>query len=197
MGNTQVSTEQEALGDAWWDYAPKATGVVRSQIISRAAVWYEMAANQLSGLSKAHVDSRLKEIATVLHGPPIPVEVLSSMKDNGKVQRQNGIVVLSRDGHLSTLDRFHPPIAFHLQVMTDEKDFRLQYAADQLILNWEGNKDELRIDGGPANRKYKKGAGRLPAGRWVSIDFVVNSDELLLSVDGDERYQIKADFRSD
>ena len=93
-----------------------------------------------------------------------------------------------------TARKFKPPVAFQFAAMTNEADFRIAYAADQIIFNWEGNRDELRVDGGPASGRHKQGAGRLPVGKWVTIELVVTEDELTLKVDGEERYRTSADF---
>jgi hypothetical protein len=65
---------------------------------------------------------------------------------------------------------------------------------DQLILNWEMNADELRLDGGPAGGRHQKGMGRLPANKWTTVELTVKPDEMVLTVDGAERLRTKADF---
>jgi len=184
---------QVALGDAWWDYAAKLGGVPKSRVLAHAATWYAGAAEHLSGLAKERVLARQKEIAEVGGGSPQPVD-LKTVQINGKVRWDSGALVLTKGSSISTGISFRPPVTFQLRVMTDEKDFRIGYAADQIIFNWEDNKDQLRVDGGPVNGKHKKGVGRLPARRWVNIDLVVNPDEIVLNVDKTEIYRVKANF---
>ena len=45
---------------------------------------------------------------------------------------------------------------------TDSTNLRLAYAADDLVFNWESDPTTLRVNGGPANGKDKKGAGAIP-----------------------------------
>jgi hypothetical protein len=184
---------QVALGDAWWDYAAKLGPVPKSRVMVHAGTWYAVAAQRLSGLAKERVLGRQKEIADLGGGSPQPVD-LKTVKINGKVRWESGALFLAKGSSISTGITFRPPVTFQLRVMTDEKDFRIGFAADQIIFNWEDNKDQLRVDGGPANGKHKKGVGRLPARRWVNIDLVVNPDEIVLNVDKTEIYRVKANF---
>jgi hypothetical protein len=52
----------------------------------------------------------------------------------------------------------------------------------------------LRIDGGPASGRHKKGAGRIPINTWVEIKLRVLPDSMTIFVDGKERYYTEADF---
>jgi hypothetical protein len=120
--------------------------------------------------------------------------LLETMRGSYFAKQDDGTYLLSRRGRITTIDSYSVPVAFEIVVMSDEKDLRLAYAADQIIFNWEGNKDQLRVDGGPANGHHRKGAGRLPAGQWATIVLTVIRDEMVISVDGVEKYRTKADF---
>lgn len=186
--------ERAALADAWWDYAAQSNGVPKARALARAATWYTAAVPTLAAERKARVQRRLSEIDAQLHGTPQFTDLLDAMEQGGSVRRQPGATLLEPSGRLTTPTSYRPPMTFRMAVMTDERDFRLAYAADQIILNWEGNRDELRVDGGPAAGRHKMGAGRIPANRWVVVTLTVTPREMILATDGKERYRVSADF---
>ncbi len=53
------------LGDAWWKVGESLTGTAQTRSQAHAAEWYRKALVGLSGLTKARVESRLKEIGVV------------------------------------------------------------------------------------------------------------------------------------
>ena len=63
---------------------------------------------------------------------------------------------------LTTQRTFKPPVDISIEALTDSTNLRIGYAADQVIFNWEMNKKQLRVDGGPANGKHKNKAGSIP-----------------------------------
>lgn len=60
---------QIALGDGWWDSSEKAVGVAKTQTRLHAAKWYQIASPGLSGLSKAKVEGRLRQVRNEIEGP--------------------------------------------------------------------------------------------------------------------------------
>lgn len=124
-----------------------------------------------------------------------PVDLLATMTSARNIAKAaDGSIVLNRFDSITTADSYRTPVAFRFVVLSDQTDLRIVYPADQIIFNWEMNRDQLRVDGGPAAGKHKDGAGRLPAGEWVGIELVVHADEMVIYVDGEERYRQKADF---
>lgn len=119
---------------------------------------------------------------------------LISALQGGPKQMENGVMLLPRWQRYMTSERFVPPVTFKAIVMNDNKDFRFGFAADEIIFNWEMRQDEFRVGGGPANGRHKPGAGQLPVGVWVGIEWVVKPDEMIVYVDGEERYRTQADF---
>jgi hypothetical protein len=111
--------------------------------------------------------------------------ILSSMK--GETKAHEGIVVLARGKSLVTDKAYAPPIEITYVIKTDGQ-IRIGYAADQIILNWEVNRSELRIDGGPAKGQHVKGQGAIPTNSWLT-------NEMSVSVNGDRRAHWTADFR--
>ncbi|HVT81942.1 MAG TPA: hypothetical protein VHM90_14960 [Phycisphaerae bacterium] len=103
-------------------------------------------------------------------------------------------VTLNRGQAIGTNNIFQAPVTFRVVALTNQNDLRLAFPADQIIFNWEVNPSQLRVDGGPANAKHKDGAGLLPANEWVGIELVVKKDEMVIYVDGQEKYRQKGDF---
>jgi hypothetical protein len=103
-------------------------------------------------------------------------------------------IVLSGGDRLSTPGRFRPPVEITIVAETDSTNLRLSYAADQVIFNWELDRDQLRVDGGPANGKHKAGAGAIPAGRYVTVTWTVLPDKQTISVDGQLRFEDAGDY---
>ena len=58
----------------------------------------------------------------------------------------------------------------------------------------EGNPTELRVDGGPPRGRHKAGAGQVPVNTWVTIDLLVRPRVMAISVDGQLRHEIPADY---
>jgi hypothetical protein len=53
---------QVVLGDNWWERGEKEEGLVKRRVRERAARWYREAVPSLSGLEKARVEARLREV---------------------------------------------------------------------------------------------------------------------------------------
>lgn len=183
------------LGDELWNLSEKEPlALSRTRLRARAVLWFKRALPRLAGLSKSLAEKRIAEAASESAASTGMIDLLPSMEGTRKVRNDDGTVLLSRGGRITTPGNFRPPVTFRIVVMTSEKDLRLGFAARQIIFNWEMNHDDLRVDGGPPNGKHKPGAGRLPSEQWVTIEFVVNPDELVLSVDGVERHRVKANY---
>ncbi|MBV8779874.1 MAG: hypothetical protein JO353_00620, partial [Phycisphaerae bacterium] len=112
------------------------------------------------------------------HSTVAPEDVLAKMQ--GDCTRDpDGTVLLGSGQHIATPDSYEVPTTIRAIVLTHDNDIRLGYAADQVIFNWEMQATELRVDGGPASGKYKPGAGKLMANRWVGIEWVIHPDEMI------------------
>ncbi len=66
------ATDQEKLGDAWWELAETATGKSQTQCQRRAAYWYRKAVLGLTGLAKAKVETRLEASKDATPGAIVP-----------------------------------------------------------------------------------------------------------------------------
>jgi hypothetical protein len=113
------------------------------------------------------------------------------MSGMGTTKTRDGLVIR---GELRTKASVSPPIRITYVVKTDSTNIRIGYAAGQIIFNWEMNPDELRIGVGPAAGQHKKGAGRVPTNKFVTIVQDVGPRAMSVSVDGARRATWTADF---
>src|SRR5262249_26791864 len=92
-------------------------------------------------------------------------------------------IVLTGNDRFSTPGSSRTPVDITIVAKTDSTNLRIAYAADQVILNWEVNGDELRVDGGPADGHQKEGAGTIATNKFVNIRWVVTSKKQSIYVD--------------
>jgi len=139
-------------------------------------------------------EAKLRKIAAGWQpaGGPI-VDLLPTMEGDRRAAKEGDVWVL-RSAGIATKQKFPVPADFRFVAKTDSNNIRFGYNADEMIFNWEMNRDEFRIWGGPASMKNKPGAGRVPVNEWVGIELIVWPDEMIVYVDGAERYRTKADF---
>jgi hypothetical protein len=62
LANPASAEDQVKAGDGWWDLSQTFTGLAAANLQHRAAMYYALALPQLSGLAKAKLEKRLKEI---------------------------------------------------------------------------------------------------------------------------------------
>ena len=116
----------------------------------------------------------------------------TAMIANGN--RNEGEVVLNSSGSVSSLKFIKPPIRLTYEVKLDGNDLRIQYAAQQIIFNWEMNNNDLRIDGGPASNQHRPGKGKVPTGKYIQIVQEVLPGKMSISVDGELRAEWLTNF---
>ena len=102
--------------------------------------------------------------------------------------------VLTGSSRFTTRQTYRPPVEIKVIAKTDSTNLRLAYAADQIIFNWEENPTQLRVDGGPADGLHKDGAGQIPAGKYVTVKWVVTTTNQAIYVDGTLRYEHAGDY---
>jgi hypothetical protein len=135
----------------------------------------------------------------VMSGKSIPpretpwADITSSMEGG---ERLDGLIVLhAKKGERSiSKDEYSPPVEIEYVCETARNNIRLGFACDEMTFNWDKNHDELRIDGGPANRQHVANGGALPEGRLVTIRQRVLPGEMRVSVDGKDRATWSGDF---
>jgi hypothetical protein len=103
-------------------------------------------------------------------------------------------IVLDDDDRMVTPMSFKPPVEITIAAKTDSTNLRIGYAADQVIFNWELNPHELRVDGGPANGKHNRGAGLIPADKFVTVKWIVTDHQQSIYVDGHLRFMDVGDY---
>ncbi len=121
------------------------------------------------------------------------VDLLASALVTGG-NRNGNAVDLEPAGSLTSAKMFAPPVRLTYEVNLVRNDFRIQYAAKEIIFNWEGNPDDLRISGGPASGQHRPGKGRVPTGKYVTVVQEVLPGKMSVSVDGRERATWLANF---
>lgn len=128
----------------------------------------------------------------LLAAEPAPafVEHISARIDGG----QGSPAKLKKNGVITTKATFKPPVEILVEAKTDSTNLRLGYAADQLIFNWEKDRNQLRVDGGPANGKHKFGAGLIPVKQYVTVRWLVTPKKQSVFVDGQLRFEHEGDY---
>ncbi len=124
---------QVQLGDAWWDYAQKATGLDRASASAHAAQWYKSAQSTLQGITLARIQSRLQSTTTVdpdsapLPSPttPVPANTLNLLAlinpsqdtTQGKWSLAATPALTCDSSSYATLTLpYHPPAEFDLTI---------------------------------------------------------------------------------
>jgi hypothetical protein len=119
------------------------------------------------------------------------VEQMSALANN----RHGGIPLkLTKGDGIFTKAMFKPPVEIVIEAKTNSTNLRISYAADQVIFNWEGNQNQLRIDGGPASGQHKLGAGGIPKNKYVTIRWVVTPKGQSIYVDDALRFEHEGDY---
>ena len=195
------------LAEQWWNIADQNPQLPPKALESHAAELYRQALPGLGGLAGAVARKRIDQVAseqeprsTVLTPPAIVPPVRSGPARAllgdlmGGIRQSDGTIEITARARVRTRQTFKPPVAFRMIARTDSTNIRIKYAATQIIFDWEVSPDELRVDGGPADGRHKKGAGYIKPGDWATIDLLVLPDSLSIAVDGRERYRTSADF---
>jgi hypothetical protein len=89
---------------------------------------------------------------------------------------------------------FRPPVEITIVAKTSGTNLRIGYAADQVIFNWEGKGDELRVDGGPAHAQHQPGKGAIPLNQYVTIRWVVTPKSQAIYVNDQLRFRHSGDY---
>jgi len=152
----------------------------------------------IPGATTAAADqaAALKATENVWHDVSAPpVDILPDLRCTAPAEKQSGgAILLNRSTIASSIVSYHAPVTFRMVLVSDNKDLRLGFAADQIIFNWEVLPDDLRVEGGPIGGQHKPGAGRLPNGLWTALEMSVTTTEAVIFVNGAERYRAKGDF---
>lgn len=125
--------------------------------------------------------------------PPAAAQPASSDLEYDAVNTREGIVLRGVE-KLSTPERFEPPVEIKLIAKTDSTNLRLSYAADEVIFNWEDDRAQLRVDGGPANGQHRAGMGSVPTNEYVNIRWLVTTQRQAIYVNEKLRFEHSGDY---
>ena len=103
-------------------------------------------------------------------------------------------IVLRGSDRFDTSRKYRPPVEITLAAKTDSTNLRLAYAADQIIFNWEQDRSQLRVNGGPAAGIHRADAGLIPVGEYVNIKWIVTEQYQEIFVNGESRYRHEGDY---
>jgi hypothetical protein len=150
----------------------------------------------LSGISAAPPAPTEETAQSAAAAPLKFVELLPTMQGDTSRRDPDGSIVLNGNQRLTTAQKYSPTVVFVIVAQTDSTNIRIAYAADQIIFNWEVDPDQMRIDGGPANGRHQRGAGRIPVNQWVRFRLRVDPKNMRIWVNGQLRFNTTADFSS-
>jgi hypothetical protein len=108
----------------------------------------------------------------------------------------NGEDIILKNDRFDTPRTFRPPVEITIVAKTDSTNLRIGYAADQVIFNWELDRNQLRVDGGPANGLHRLGAGGISTGKFATICWLVLTNRQMIYVNGDLRFEHSGDYSS-
>jgi uncharacterized protein YecT (DUF1311 family) len=144
------------------------------------------------------VHSKCLLLGAVLFLIAMPMAMAQSDRANcASITSAQGIVLTSHTGWgqpLSTTCSFRPPVEITVVAKTDSTNLRLTYAADQIIFNWELDRTQLRVDGGPANGKHRSGVGGIPVNQYVTVRWVVTASRQMVYVNNELRFEDQGDY---
>jgi len=104
----------------------------------------------------------------------------------------NGELILTAPGDLEcmeTAEKYSFPLRIDITAKTNSSNIRLHYKDGKVILNWEINKDDLKIHDILTGRGFGYyGFGRIPENEYVDITWVIDKNETLLLVNEELRH---------
>jgi len=143
----------------------------------------------------ADADAKLKQIATGWQDQKsTATSLLASVIGLSATRDSDDTLHLSAGGVVASPDYYGPNITFRAVVMSSGKQTRINCGGSAIFFNSTMHGDELRLYAGPANGKHKQGAGLLPKDQWVGMEFTVTRQQMVIYVDGAERYRAQGDF---
>ncbi len=155
----------------------------------------ELLALKMNRAGKADAALEARRLAkNYLEHPGIIQDDWQDLTDKVTPKPTTTPILLRKRDTLSTLSSFKPPIEIEVVAKLESLDLRLGYAAKEVIFNWERKPDELRIDGGPADRIYTPRMGEFPQNKFATILWVVLKDKQILFVDGKQRFEHRGDY---
>ena len=109
-----------------------------------------------------------------------------------KATFSNGELTITASGDLEcmqTTESYSFPLRIDITAKTNGSNIRLYYKEGRIILNWEINKDDLRIHDilkGKGSGHY--GGGRIPENKYIDIAWIIDRNEMLVLVNEELRH---------
>ena len=99
-------------------------------------------------------------------------------------------------GYIKTVETFHAPLVIRTRAKTDALNLRLYFGpGGRVIFNWEAEPGELRVhDPITANGIGVPGKGRILPNQWHDIVWDIQTGGMRVFLDGQLRYQNRADY---
>jgi hypothetical protein len=137
-----------------------------------------------------------EELDRIRAGSGTQIALKALVPTNGLqlIPSQNGMILKFAEGadrgNARTPQQFAPPFAIVARVATDGTNIRTYYGAGSIILNWEVNKSELRVQD-PATGQVSgvRDKGSVTPNAIHEVVWEIHLDKMRLLVDGVERYQ--------
>lgn len=140
-------------------------------------------------------DAKLKQIEEGWHGSNADAaSLLPAVTGISAVRNTDQSLHIPSGGMVCSPEYYGPTVTFRVVLLTSGKQVRVNFAGSAIYFNSTMHPGELRLYIGPAHEKHKPGAGELPKDQWVGVEFTLKPDEMIIYVDGAERYRLKADF---
>jgi hypothetical protein len=134
------------------------------------------------------LDTRYIESVNV-RGIEEPELVFRDALGRGRMELLNIPATIGNKESIVTKASFKPPLEITVIAKTNSTDLRIWYTAG-VIFNWEQDARQLRIDGGDRNM----GKGGIPAGKYVTIRWLVTPHGQKIYVDGELRIEDHEDY---
>lgn len=132
------------------------------------------------------------DLKTMIHAPTRADRPVGEEDRKQKAEVKDGELIMSapRDVEcMQTMESYSFPLRIDAEVKTDSTNIRLYYKDGRVILNWEINKDEMKIHDILTGRGYGyRGAGRVPENEFMEVTWIIGRSEMLVLVNGELRH---------
>ena len=191
--------KQVQLADGWWTIAEKETGHVKEQVMKHAGEWYEKTLPHLTGLVKAKVEKRLKELSRAGKSEIDLLAMVNTDHDTlaGTCKREGGKITISDAGRLRI--PFSPKgdyeLTIHAMRIFGSNDIMVYFPVGDtmttlIISGWYGSGSGLELVEGHSwvGNKTSVKPGKLVNNKWYNIKVKVAGDgdtaEITIQMDG-------------
>lgn len=194
------ASDQATLGDFWWDLAEKKTGPAKENLRKRGSFWYSAAVGQLTGLSRARIEKRLKDVPPDVKGGPLPGTITFGSADQLSKFRTSGGTWKIEDGELvgscpdhgqwatfGTAYQSMSEVSIRVRIVPPAKfNFRYWVGDLHFIFNHEvGSRTELRV----GSKMVVVNRDLLIPGKEQEITLRQEGPNVLLLIDGKKEWE--------